>query len=94
MEIMRLAGYLVALVASAALIGRLVGVDRKLARVLVVFTAAWAINAMTLLSFLIWTLATGLGNPPWREALLTVDAFLMAICPLALYRYLGDSNGR
>lgn len=84
----RLVAYLVAIVASSALIGRLLIVRTRLARALVAVMVAWLLNSIILLSYLLWLLATGDETLPWREWTQTIDALLLAAAPVLLYWFL------
>lgn len=90
---LRLVLYLLAAASSLALFGRLVTVRRRLARSLAVAMFAWFFNAVVLLSFLLWWILTGNMESPWRAVALTVDAVLLAACPVLIYWFLEHPNG-
>jgi len=85
LEAARLLLYVASIVLSAALIGRLMPLRVRLARLLAATMAAWLINSLFLMSYLVWHLITGEPVAPWRHWTVTLDAFLLALLPALLY---------
>jgi len=89
----RFASYVVSIVGSLFLIGRLMSVPSRLARVLAAVMAAWLLNSLILLSYLVWQVITGENSAPWRDITLTLNAVFLAACPVALYWCLSRLSG-
>ena len=92
--VLRFAAYIASIVASVALVGRLLSARNRLSRLLAVVMAAWFVNSLILLSYLVWWAFTGESSAPWQEATMTVNALLMAGCPLALFWYFAGLDGK
>ncbi len=90
----RLLAYLVAIVASAALVGRLLTVRSALARLMAGMAGAWVLNSLILASYLVWTMITGDLVSPWREWTLSINAVLLAAAPVLLVVYLQRLDGK
>jgi len=92
METFRLLSYLVGIVFSIVMAGQLLSIRQRLARLFGAVMIAWAINCASLL-VLLYILATGAEAPPWRDALLTLNAVLLAAAPTALYFWFPRAGG-
>lgn len=84
METVRLLLYLAGMVFSIVMAGQLLSIRQRLARLFGAVMIGWAVNCASLL-VLLYALASGAPTPAWRDAVLTVNAVLLAAAPAALY---------
>jgi len=91
-EIFRLFCYALGLMGSLVLAGQLFRIKHPLARLLAVAMIAWALNCITLL-LLLYLMVSDLAIPPWRDAVTTVNALLLALIPAVLYVWFLRENG-
>ncbi len=90
----RLFLYLLSLIASLLVAGRLLVVRSRLSLLFGLSMLAWALNSLALLALLLCLLLTGEARPTWTEPLLLANAVMQAAVPLMLYLYLGRKDGR
>jgi len=87
MNELRLGLYLAGMIAAGTMALRLFSIRNRLAFLFGLVMVGWVVNCGTLGVMLVYTLATGFPLPPWRNALLTVNAVLLGLLPAGLYLF-------
>lgn len=93
MDAVRLSCYVVGVVFASGMALQLFRLEHRLARAFGAAMVAWALNAAILGAMLLNFRFTGVVSPAWRGAVLTLNALLLAACPVALYVVLMRDNG-
>ena len=91
MELSRLIFYGVGFTFSLALVAQFARQRHPLARMLAALLAVWAVNCVVLFVLLLM-MEVG-SSPPWASWAFTVNSFLLALGPVALYAWFLVQDG-
>ena len=90
---LRLACYVVGIMFASGMAMQLFRLEHRLAKAFGAAMVGWALNTALLGALLLYLQFTGMRFPVWRDVALSLNALLLAACPVALYVVLMRDNG-